>query len=653
MLTNLFESRNKTFLNLVKLGDYIGRSLRENVELFSVDDTSVTYLTESGKAIKGNFDRSALSLTNIKVENANIFENKEVYSKLVDKKVNGFLADILENDLEKVQESFDSILGLWETRLHFDRAKARLSSKSERFDEKLKIIATPEFQRVVELKNDLVKLLKESDNFINIPEIRNTIKLSSVISKSFNVPKLDYETLAESQSYQIPNTVNHTLYDHLCKQELIAKEFVESKNDLEHVWIINDKIQKLPSFIYESDENVMQLVAEIVSELPYFAMATKKQLTSLVEGNLDLLVDKNVVPAKDIREFVAKIFEYKKPVRNYVVNLLNEKYGVNIQSLTDTPTFDSLIKTQILIFESLAKLSPKNSVLKKVLYEFSECLKNKNGIESIDVTDFLNEVFEECEYTSILNETTLMNYLNFDKVADDLGKIGQVLKMIQAGMGMGGGAPMSGGMGAPAGAGMGAVPGVEGAAKAMAEPMQPGEGEYEEDGGELAGMGELPDMEGETGDQMPAMDAADAAAEVQGEEGEEEEGMNPDKFGDDIELVDKGQLVDDLAELEELIATLKSDMGMGGEKGGGEFGAEGEEGEDEEGSGEEFGGEEEMSDEEGGEESSGEVSEDEAEDAIESDIGSEDSESEGGGEEEGEEPKFKPKKKKSKDTKPE
>lgn len=656
MLTNLFESRNKTFLNLVKLGDYIGRSLRENVELFSVDDNSVTYLTESGKAIRGNFDRTALSLKNIKVEDANIFENKEVYSKLVDKKVNGFLADILENDLDKVQESFDSILGLWETRLHFDRAKSRLNLKSERFDERLKILSTPEFQRVAELKNDLVKLLKESENFINIPEIRNTIKLSSVISKSFNIPKLNYETLAESASYQIPNTVNHTLYDHLCKQELIAKEFVESKNDLEHVWIVNEKVQKLPAFIYESDDNVMQLVAEIISELPYFAMATKKQLTSLVEGNLDLLVEKSVVPARDIKEFVAKIFEYKKPVRNYVVNLLNEKYGVNIQSLTDMPTFDSLIKTQILIFESLARLSPKNSVLKKVLYEFSQCLKNKNGIESIDVTDFLNEIFEECEYTSILNETTLMNYLNFDKVADDLGKIGQVLKMIQAGMGMGaGGAPMGGGMGAPAGAGMGAVPGVEGAAKAMAEPMQPGEGEYEEDGGELAGMGELPGMEGETGDQMPAMDAGDAAAEVQGEEGEED-GMNPDKFGDEVELVDKDQLIDDLAELEGLIATLKSDMGVdGGKEGGGEFGGEeeGEEGGDDSGEGEEeFGGEEgegEMSDEEGGEESSGEVSKDEAEEAIDADVGSEKGEE--GGEEESEEPKSKPKKKKSKDSK--
>ena len=152
MLTNLFESRNKTFLNLVKLGDYLGRSLRENLELFTVNDSVVTYLTESGQAIRGSYSNNGLTLNGIKVENASIFEDKDVYSKLVDKKVNNFLADILENDLEKVQESFDSILELWETRLQFDRTKDRLMSKVEKFTEGKNIIATPEFERVVELK---------------------------------------------------------------------------------------------------------------------------------------------------------------------------------------------------------------------------------------------------------------------------------------------------------------------------------------------------------------------------------------------------------------------------------------------------------------------------------------------------------------------
>jgi len=576
MLTNLFESRNKTFLNLVKLGDYLGRSLRENLELFTVNDSVVTYLTESGQAIRGSYSNNGLTLNGIKVENASIFEDKDVYSKLVDKKVNNFLADILENDLEKVQESFDSILGLWETRLQFDRTKDRLMSKVEKFTEGKNIIATPEFERVVELKGDLVKMLKESSSLVNIPEIRNTIKLSSVISKSFNIPRITFEELQESGSYSVPSKVNHTLYDHLCKQELIAKELVESKNDLEHVWITNEKVQKLPSYIYESDDNIMALVAEIITDIPYFSMATKKQLTTLVEGNLDLLVDTKTVPAKDIKDFVAKIFEFKKPVKNHVIEILNEKYGVNIQNLTDIPTFDSLVKTHVLIFESLAKLSPKNSVLKKVLYEFSESMTGKSGVESIDVSDFLNMIFEEAEYTNSINETSLLNYLNFEKVADDLGKIGQVLKMIQAGAG------------GPAADAMGAAMG-------MAQGVPQGEMEYEPDGGELAGMGDEEEMgqgmEGDGGDDMPAMDAEQAAAEVQGEEAMGEDGMGEDEGGmsmegeedapldfegeegdEEGEFQEKGELVDNLRELEELIAALKDDMDLDtGEGGEGEF----------------------------------------------------------------------------------
>ena len=37
MFSNLFEERDKTITHLVKLGDCIGRSLRENVSLFSID----------------------------------------------------------------------------------------------------------------------------------------------------------------------------------------------------------------------------------------------------------------------------------------------------------------------------------------------------------------------------------------------------------------------------------------------------------------------------------------------------------------------------------------------------------------------------------------------------------------------------------------
>lgn len=636
MLTNLFESRNKTFLNLVKLGDYLGRSLRENVELFSIQNNNITYLTESGYVIKGEFDKNALKLNNIVIQESEVFNDKEIYSKLVNKKITNFLADVLENDLDRLDESFESILDIWETRLHFDRVQNKLIQKSERFDESLKIISTPEFSRLFEMKNELVKFLKESNTFINIPEIRNTIKLSSIISKSFNTPRLSIEDLKESKAYEVSKVVNHTLYEHLCKQELIAKEFIESKHNLENIWMMNENIQKLPSFIYESDDNIMELVAGIVTDLPYFAMATKKQLTALVESNLDLLTDKNIVSSKDIKTFVNKIFEFKKPVKDYIINILNEKYGINIQNLTDNPTFNSLIKTQILIFESLAKLSPKNSVLKKVLYEFSEVLKTKNGVESVDISDFLNDVFDEADYTSILNETHLMNYLNFDKVADDLGKIGAVLKMIQANVA--GGAGNGGAMGGALGGAMGGAPNPMGsedpAAMGMAQDPVEGEGEYESDGGELAGMG---DPAGDPEDASAEDVANDINAEEEGgmpEQGMEdqmpEEGMGEE---DDVEYVEQDALVDNLKELEGLIATLKDEIGMS-------MGDEGMEGEMED---------EEMEDEEMPEKGmEDEMPEEGGEEGIEFvDAEGDEEEGEGEEEEEEEEPQFKPKKKKS------
>jgi hypothetical protein len=287
--------------------------------------------------------------------------------------------------------------------------------------------------------------------------------------------------------------------------------------------------------------------------------------------------------------------------------------------------------------------------MKRVLLEFSDLLKSKTGVESIDISSFLNEVFDEAEYTDSLNETHLMNYLNFDKVADDLGKIGQVLKMIQAGAGMGGalGAGMGGALGAapgqaptPTGPVAAATPPeMAGGPAGMAQDMPPGtegEGEYESDGGDTAGMEEEGDVPPGIGDAEEA--AGEVAAEEEGEEGDEEASL--DSYEDDFEFAnfdEKDKLVDNLKELDGLLAVLKDDMGLNGE-GGGEEGEmppeegegegeeeipveggeedeemmppeEGFEGEDE---GDDFGGEEESEGEEGEEESSEDDEEEEA-----------------------------------------
>ena len=74
MFVTLFEERDKKITHLIKLGDCIGRSLRENTVLFSIDSATdqVTYLTESDKVITGNYsigDDVILVISRFKTQN--------------------------------------------------------------------------------------------------------------------------------------------------------------------------------------------------------------------------------------------------------------------------------------------------------------------------------------------------------------------------------------------------------------------------------------------------------------------------------------------------------------------------------------------------------------------------------------------------------
>jgi len=440
MLTNLIESRGKEFSNLLKIGDYLGRSLRENVELFYVEDGKVTYLTESNKVVTANYSfKPYPKLTNIQVDDSSILENRGAFEKVVDKKVCNLLSNLLEDSYEEADNTFSNILGLFETKLSYDRIKERLQEKTERFGPSTKIMESVEFAKVFELKDKLVTFLKENKKLVNIPEIKNALKLASVVSKAFNMPKITLESLQKNKTFAVRPNETGTIYEHLCRQELVAKELLDAKDNFETTWANNELISNLATQVYEQDQKkVMESVANIVTNIPYFALATKKQLNTLISNCLSM--NETDVSNKDISTFVGRIFEMKKPVKEYVIELLNDKYGININNLTDVPTYSNLIKTESLILTSLSKLAPKNSVLKNTLAELADSLKVKNGVESIDLVDFLNEVFTEAGYKEAINETSLMAYMDFNKVADDLGKIGTILKMMQP-MLQGGGQP--------------------------------------------------------------------------------------------------------------------------------------------------------------------------------------------------------------------
>ncbi len=94
MFDHIFENRDKKVTNLIKLSDYLGRSLRENVEIFSIDDSqnTATFVTESGKILVGEYDfTSQIKLNNIQVEEGELFEDDEKFDNYVNYKISNFV----------------------------------------------------------------------------------------------------------------------------------------------------------------------------------------------------------------------------------------------------------------------------------------------------------------------------------------------------------------------------------------------------------------------------------------------------------------------------------------------------------------------------------------------------------------------------------
>ena len=423
MFDHLFENRNTTVTNLLKLGDCLGRSLRENVELFSIDseNNKAAFLTESGQVISGKYDcRNDLSFNNITVQDSQIFADNDVFDEFVDNKVMRFVGDLNEDRYSDADNSFTEILSLWENRLKFQNVKKNLDEKSMVFGEGQTIVATEEFQRFIEIMPQVMDFLEENrDSIEQVQEIENAIKLSNSVSKAFDFPRLSFEALQESGSYRVAKGVNKSVYDLVCKQELVKKELLESKKNFEDVWATNPHIRNLASLIFEdNEEEVLESLVEAVVDVPFLALTTKKQLSESLT-NAFSLTDHSAISTKDIKTYTSKLYEMKKPLKQVILNLLNEKYGINIQNLKETATFSSLANTQVVIFEALSRLAPKGSLVKSTLSEVASLLKNKNGVEVIDVNDVLQECFESCGYGDFCADFTLAESISFDSILDE------------------------------------------------------------------------------------------------------------------------------------------------------------------------------------------------------------------------------------------
>lgn len=555
MLTNLIENRGKEFSNLIKIGDYLARTLRENVELFSVEDGVATYLTENGSVISGKYAfKPTLKLTKIVVEDADVLNNKKAFEEATDKKVLNILSNLMEDDYQSAEGSFDKILSMYETKLTYERIKNRLEEKTQRFGESTKITSSKEFQRVNEIRDQLVTFLKENEEMLQSTGMKTGMKLVNLVSTSFDLPKRTVDQIQEAKEIEVRFVGKTNLYEHLCRKELIQKELLEAKQNFDNIWIDSNSVQDLASMIFESDmDSVRHQVAQTISDAPYLALATKKQITNLLHNSLSMNEIKT--SQKDLNKFAGKIYEMKKPIKQYVLDVLNEKYGIDVRKLDEVPTFRTLVMTEGEILAQIAKHAPTGSIIEKTLMEFVNTLQTKNGAESIDLAVFLEELFQDAGHGDTLNEASLMDYMDFTKVADDLGKIGQVLKML--------------------------VPAVQTAADQVQDHGQDMEGMDAEGSEDDLGSPDDMDSDQEAGVEEPNMDAEQAAEEVKGEVadeeaaaegddempeeepeedmGDDEEPMEDEGEEDEPEEMEQDDLTALLSKLEDLLSDIKPD----------------------------------------------------------------------------------------------
>lgn len=425
-MENFLSQRNKKVTNINLVADKLGHMLRENVSLFSIDDSQnhATFLTESGNIIECNYyftDKAVLD--NIVVESGEVFTDQEKFDSSSKNQISLLIESIYDDRMANSGEILDSIVDSWTQRVRFNQTVDRLREKSESFNNTFNILETQEFERFVELSENISKFLSENkDTLLSIPEVRNAIRLSDTVSKAFDLERRSLEQLAEGESIEFPLSESVDLYEMVCKQELMKKEILESKKSFDTVWVTEKSISNLATLIFEQDDSkIKQALVEAFVEIPYIALISKKQLSNTISKNLTTLHEEVSFNKNELKEFTKVLFEMKKPLRSLVSNLLQEKYGINLNNIKEVPTFKTLLNTQSLIFESLAKVAPRGSVIKECMLSLSEMLKSKNGVQAIDVNNGMRYLFENSGFSELYEDEVLSESFNLSESVEEEG----------------------------------------------------------------------------------------------------------------------------------------------------------------------------------------------------------------------------------------
>jgi hypothetical protein len=395
-MLDIFSNRNKMMTNIMKLGTYLGRSLRENVKLLTVDSTTnqVCYLTQSGKLIDGTFTPNSLTLNNIIIKESSVVSDEDKFNTFVNAQVSKFVRNIYEDKYNEANVEFNDILTFWEDRFKLKNLQRVMSEKSSFISEKTNILNTPEYKNFKEVLPLISQYIRENFDSTLTTNLETSVRKVAVTAQAFNLNKISFEQLQEMKSYKVNEKLDTSVYDVICKHELLKQELLESKRSFEHTWATSEKMKNLVKMIGESDENKIELaLVEAVTEIPFLAMASKGQLASVVEKCIELDHLK-AYKQKEIKEYSSKIFEMKKPIRSALNKILSEKYQINVLNLKEPVSLKSLAENCAEVFGILADNTKSNKVVHSACVSMNEMLKSKGGIESLDVNQDIYSVFQ-------------------------------------------------------------------------------------------------------------------------------------------------------------------------------------------------------------------------------------------------------------------
>lgn len=395
-LTSLFETRDKSLTKINEAVDYLSRSTRENLAILKIDNeaNSLSMVSESDNLVSCSFEKVNDTIRLFKFKTTQLSEvlSDEYMDNYTQSKVSDFVGMLRENNYEEATSSFEDLLESFTNRSQANDYRAQVQKAKDSLDKNIFSPNNDKFQQIKDLTESIKSEITNLDG-INM-DVVNALKLNNAISKAYNLPKQDSQQLSEMV---VPNNPQSDVYQMICENELVRKEIINAKGNLSKAWHNNEFISELASCIYEGVEKIEEKLIGVVEEIPYFALASKREIQEVLASTYDV-INPGHVSTKDIKSFTSKIFELKKPVKEIIVEMLNVKYGININNLKMIPSFKTLAETQASLFTSISEHLTDGGINQKTAKEFGSYLKNKSGVAILDVSDFISDIFEGVEF---------------------------------------------------------------------------------------------------------------------------------------------------------------------------------------------------------------------------------------------------------------